>query len=85
MRANRYLVGNGPLSRGILLAALLAIAFVAKFSEQYSRLVVLTWAVVTPAVLIVVATGLNEIMRRLLCTAANARTTVFAGLNEVSQ
>lgn len=70
---------------GILLAALLAIAFVAKFSEQYSRAVVLTWALVTPAVLIVVATGLNEVMRRLLCTPANARTTVFAGLNEISQ
>jgi putative colanic acid biosynthesis UDP-glucose lipid carrier transferase len=69
---------------GILLAALLAIAFISKFSEQYSRLVVLTWAVITPAVLIVVATGLNEIMRRLLCTPANARTTVFAGFNDIS-
>jgi putative colanic acid biosysnthesis UDP-glucose lipid carrier transferase len=70
---------------GIVLAILLAIAFVTKFSEQYSRRVVLTWAVLTPAVLILVTTAFHEIMRRITCTAANARKTVFAGFNDISQ
>ena len=68
----------------ILLAALLAIAFITKFTEAYSRRVVLTWALVTPAALIVVTTVLQEIMRRLMCDPLNARKTVFAGCNEVS-
>ena len=68
--------GAVPLAAGvvmrwaIMLAALLAIAYIAKFTEQYSRRVVLTWAVLTPAVLIVVTTLLHEIMRRLMCTPA---------------
>jgi len=75
----------GVLMRwGILLASLLAIAYIAKFTEQYSRRVILTWAVLTPAVLIVVVTSFHEIMRRMMCTAANARKTVFAGFNDIS-
>jgi putative colanic acid biosynthesis UDP-glucose lipid carrier transferase len=69
----------------VLLAALLAIAYIAKFSQQYSRRIVLTWAVLTPAVLIVVSALLHEVMRRLLCDPANSRTTVFAGYNDSSQ
>ena len=70
---------------GILLASLLAIAYIAKFTEQYSRRVVLTWAVVTPALLIVVTLVFHEIMRRLMRDPSNARRAVFAGYNEVSQ
>jgi putative colanic acid biosynthesis UDP-glucose lipid carrier transferase len=83
--------GAFPLAAGvvmrwaIMLAALLAIAYMTKFTEQFSRRVVLTWAVLTPAVLIVVTTAFHEIMRRLMCTPANARKTVFAGFNEISQ
>lgn len=70
---------------GMMLALLLAIGYVTKFSEEYSRRVVLTWAVVTPAFLILVTLGLHEVMRRLLCDPSNARKTVFAGYNEASQ
>src|SRR5688500_14492959 len=65
--------GTVPLAVGviirwsILLAVLLAVAYVSKFTEAYSRRVVITWAVVTPAMLIVVSLIFHEIMRRLLC------------------
>ena len=45
----------------------------------------LTWAVVTPALLIVATLIFHEIMRRLLCDPSNARRAVFAGYNDVSQ
>jgi putative colanic acid biosysnthesis UDP-glucose lipid carrier transferase len=69
----------------ILLGVLLAIAYVAKFSQAYSRRIVLIWATVTPAVLLLFSALLHEIMRRLLCHPSNARKAVFAGYNEVSQ
>jgi putative colanic acid biosynthesis UDP-glucose lipid carrier transferase len=69
----------------ILLAALLAIAYVTKFSAHYSRRIVLTWAFVTPAMLVAVNLFFHEWMRRLMCNPENARRTVFAGYNEVSR
>jgi putative colanic acid biosynthesis UDP-glucose lipid carrier transferase len=69
----------------ILLAALLAVAYVTKFSAHYSRRIVLTWALVTPAMLVAVNLFFHEWMRRLMCNPANARRTVFAGYNEVSR
>jgi len=84
--AGTFPLAVGVLVRwGIMLTALLAIAYVAKFTEQYSRRVILTWATVTPAVLIVVTTVFHEIMRRMMCTADNARRAVFAGFNDISQ
>ena len=83
--------GPVPLAIGviirwsIILALLLAIGYVVKFTEEYSRRVILTWAVVTPALLIVVTLALHEVMRRLLCDPSNSRRVVFAGYNESSQ
>ena len=83
--------GAMPLAVGviirwsIILAILLAIGYVVKFTEEYSRRVVLTWAVVTPALLIIVTLALHEVMRRLLCDPSNARRVVFAGYNDASQ
>ena len=69
----------------VLLAALLAIAYVTKFSAHYSRRIVLTWAMVTPAMLVAVNLLFHELMRRLMCNPENARRTVFAGYNDVSR
>jgi putative colanic acid biosynthesis UDP-glucose lipid carrier transferase len=83
--------GPMPLAVGviirwaIILSILLAIGYVVKFTEEYSRRVVLTWAVVTPALLVVCTLALHETMRRLLCDPSNARRAVFAGYNEVSE
>jgi putative colanic acid biosynthesis UDP-glucose lipid carrier transferase len=74
------------LSRwALLLAALLAIAYLTKFSDHYSRRVAVTWAVVTPALLVGVTIVLQELMRRVMCDPQNARRTVFVGYNEVSR
>jgi putative colanic acid biosysnthesis UDP-glucose lipid carrier transferase len=79
------LVGAVLLRWAILLAALLAIAYVTQFSGFYSRRVVMTWAVVTPALLVSVNIVLQEWMRRLMCNPQNARRTVFVGYNDVSR
>jgi putative colanic acid biosysnthesis UDP-glucose lipid carrier transferase len=69
----------------IVLASLLAIAYITKFTDNYSRRVVLTWAVATPALLILVTVVLHEMMRRLTCDPQNSRRTVFVGYNDVSR
>jgi putative colanic acid biosynthesis UDP-glucose lipid carrier transferase len=68
----------------VLLGILLGIGYATKLSEEFSRRVILTWAVVTPAVLILVVLLLNATMRRIMFAPSNARRAVFAGFNEVS-
>ena len=76
----------GVLARwAVLLAALLAIAYVTKLSGVYSRRVVLTWALVTPALLVPIAISLQAWTRRIMCRPQNARRTVIVGCNEVSR
>jgi putative colanic acid biosynthesis UDP-glucose lipid carrier transferase len=69
----------------ILLGILLAIGYTVQFSEEYSRRVVLTWAALTPTLIIGAALMLDFVMRRLLANPQNARKVVFAGSNEVSR
>ena len=79
-----------PLAAGIvirwfaLLGILLAIGYSTKLSAQFSRRVVLTWVVVTPALLILTTLILREFSRRVLMHPSNARSVVFAGCNDVS-
>jgi putative colanic acid biosynthesis UDP-glucose lipid carrier transferase len=68
----------------IIIAILLAIGFVTKYSVDFSRRVVLTWAATTPAVLIVISLSLHELMRRLIHDPSTVRRVAFAGCNEVS-
>jgi putative colanic acid biosysnthesis UDP-glucose lipid carrier transferase len=68
----------------MIIAVLLAIGFVTKYSVDFSRRVVLTWAVATPAVLILLTVCLHELMRRLLYDPSMVRRVAFAGCNEVS-
>src|SRR5262245_17210074 len=80
-----------PLAMGVimrwmmLLGGLLAIGYITKFSAMYSRRVVLSWAVLTPALVIPVSLLLNEWMRRLVCDPSNARKVVIAGFNDASE
>jgi putative colanic acid biosynthesis UDP-glucose lipid carrier transferase len=69
----------------VLLAVLLAIGYITKLSAEFSRRVILTWAVLTPVPLILASLLLNELSRRLIFSASNARRAVFAGFNDVSQ
>ncbi|HTV95052.1 MAG TPA: undecaprenyl-phosphate glucose phosphotransferase [Steroidobacteraceae bacterium] len=69
----------------LILAALLGIAYVTKSPLQsYPRRVFLTWAAVTPALLIVATLVMQEFMRRFLMNAFNARRAVIAGYNDSS-
>jgi putative colanic acid biosysnthesis UDP-glucose lipid carrier transferase len=67
-----------------LLGVLLAIGYLTKLSEEFSRRVILTWALVTPLVLALVVLLLNVAMRRLVLAPRNVRRAVIAGYNEVS-
>lgn len=79
-------VALAVLTRWLLvLGALLAIAYATKFTAFYSRRIVLTWAALTPALLVPTAIVLQEWMRRLLCNPEHARKTVFVGYNEASR
>jgi putative colanic acid biosynthesis UDP-glucose lipid carrier transferase len=69
----------------LLLALLVAIGFVTKSSTQFSRRVILTWAVLTPVPLFLVGVLLHEWIRGFMNSAKNARVAVMAGFNDVSQ
>jgi putative colanic acid biosynthesis UDP-glucose lipid carrier transferase len=79
------LVFSVLLRWAIVLAALAAIAYFTKSSTYYSRRIILTWAMATPALLVPLTVLLQEITRRLLCHPQNARRAVFVGYNEVSR
>jgi putative colanic acid biosynthesis UDP-glucose lipid carrier transferase len=69
----------------VLLSLILAIFYVTKMSTQFSRRVILTWAVVTPIPLLLVSLVVNEFIRRFIQAPGNARSAVMAGFNEVSE
>lgn len=69
----------------LLLALLFAIGYATKMSTEYSRRVMLTWAVVTPLPLIFVSLVLNEFIRQFMRAPSNARAAVIAGYNDVSE
>jgi putative colanic acid biosysnthesis UDP-glucose lipid carrier transferase len=68
----------------VLLAVLFALGYVSGFSLHYPRRVILTWAVLTPALIIGASLVLHELLRRLLCDPANARKAVIAGCTDSS-
>ena len=68
----------------VIVAVLLAVGFVTKYSGQFSRKIVLPWIIATPAILIVVMLCLHELRRRLMYDPAMVRRVAFAGCNEIS-
>lgn len=69
----------------LILGLLLAIAYITKSPLQvYPRRVFLTWATITPAVLILATLGMQEFMRTFLMNAFDSRTAVIAGYNDSS-
>jgi putative colanic acid biosynthesis UDP-glucose lipid carrier transferase len=68
----------------IIVSILLAIGFVTKYSVDFSRRVVVSWIVATPALLILVMLCLQELRRRLMFDPAMVRRVAFAGCNEIS-
>ena len=62
-----------------MLAALLAIGYLTKFSGHYSRRAMLTWAALGPVLIIAATLALHELNRRYCLHPGNARKTVLAG------
>src|SRR6185369_7351901 len=60
------LATNLLLRWAVLVAALLALGYVTKYSEEYSRRVVVTWVLVTPVLLVLLQLLLHSITRALL-------------------
>ena len=80
-----FLVALGVIWRWVaLLAILLLVGYLTRFSEHYSRRAVLTWAVLTPVPIVIATLALSGLMRRLMRDPKNARKTVVAGYTEPS-
>ncbi len=68
----------------LVLAALLALGYVTKLSGYYSRRIMLTWAVATPALIIVATLALQQVLQRVLRDPASARRAVILGCTDAS-
>jgi len=64
---------------------LLLLFYAGKVSAEYSRRVLLTWFVITPAVSVAVSIVLRTWFRQILLKAGAARSVVIAGVNDVSR
>jgi len=69
----------------VLVACLLALGYVTKFSESYSRRVVVTWVLVTPVLLVFLQLALQSITRSMLMDATHARRAIIVGCTGASQ
>ena len=69
----------------VLVACLLALGYVTKFSEQYSRRVVVTWVLLTPVLLVLLQLLLQSITRAMLMDITHARRAVIVGCTAASQ
>jgi putative colanic acid biosysnthesis UDP-glucose lipid carrier transferase len=68
----------------VLVAMLLALGYVTKFSEDFSRRVIVTWVLVTPVLLVLLSLALQGATRALLRDAAQARRAVIVGCTSAS-
>jgi putative colanic acid biosynthesis UDP-glucose lipid carrier transferase len=84
MRGRLRVAGVIALRWLVLLFVLLALGYATKSSTIFSRRAILTWAIVTPVILILAQFGMHEVLRRVLSDPANARRSVFVGYNEIS-
>jgi len=68
----------------MLLLALLAVGYVTKTLTTYPRRIFLTWAAVTPVLLIAVTLAMREVKHRFLMNALETRSAIIAGFNTTS-
>jgi putative colanic acid biosynthesis UDP-glucose lipid carrier transferase len=78
------LATNLLLRWAVLVASLLALGYVTKFSEDFSRRVIVTWVLVTPVLLVMLSLILQGVTRALLRDAAQARRAVVVGCTAAS-
>jgi putative colanic acid biosysnthesis UDP-glucose lipid carrier transferase len=68
----------------LLLGMLLLIGYAAKLSANFSRRVVLTWALLTPVLLVFVSLALQRFLNFVMADVANRRSVLFVGVNDAS-
>src|SRR5688572_11817922 len=73
------LATNLLLRWAVLVAVLLALGYMTKSSEVYSRRVVVTWILVTPVLLVVLSLVLQSLTRAILKDSAQARRAIVVG------
>lgn len=78
-------VGRIVLRWALVVGILLLIGFATKLSAEFSRRVLVSWAVATPVLTAGVSVLMSVWLRHLLLASQNTRTAVFAGFNEVSR
>ena len=85
MSGRLELATNILLRWAVLVAALLALGYMTKYSEDFSRRVVVTWVLVTPILLVTLSLVLQSAARALMRDAAQARRAVIVGCTPASQ
>jgi putative colanic acid biosynthesis UDP-glucose lipid carrier transferase len=78
------LATNLLLRWAVLVASLLALGYITKFSEDFSRRVVVTWVLVTPVLLVILSLLLQGVTRALLRDDAQARRAIVVGCTSAS-
>lgn len=68
-----------------LVAVLLVLGYVTKTTSIYSRKLLMTWALITPVVILLAHLFIDGIIRRLTLSGTNKRKVVIAGANEHGQ
>jgi putative colanic acid biosynthesis UDP-glucose lipid carrier transferase len=77
-------VGDVILRWMMLLLVLLAVGYVTRTFTIYPRRVFLTWAAVTPVLLIAITLAMQEVKHRFLINALETRSAIIAGYNTTS-
>ncbi len=83
--AGRLSLGIDVIVRwAILFSVLLVVGWLTKTTAGFSRRVIISWALVTPGLLMFVMLAAREFARRVLLEPEYSRSVVFAGYNESS-
>lgn len=68
-----------------VVVCLLALAFAAKVSSEFSRVVIVVWVLLTPGVMCLVRLVLRKVLRRARAQGKNTRTVAFAGIESATK
>jgi putative colanic acid biosynthesis UDP-glucose lipid carrier transferase len=68
----------------LMVCVLFGVGYVTDSLDSYPRKIFLTWALITPPVLMFTTVAMQRVMQRFLLKASDIRTAVFAGYNESS-
>lgn len=78
-------VGTIMLVWFISLASMIVLAFFAKTSDQYSRVVITVWGILAPALMVILRVAVRSWLRIARRKGWNSRTLVFAGACELAE